>query len=293
VSIAAALRSTSEPRRPRGPKTASREIFRNRRASQGRSAAYRFVASRENAYAYEKSRQDRQSLQTDPIGYAGGMNLYRCVLNDPINLIDPLGLDEDDLVIPGFRPLSPMETFDGRSATQVLARGKLLSFRPSPRPPIKREKRNRRQCTPAAQYATQLNSQLGPAATGDLSERSTIASGVGSNWTHGDVWVGPPDGTHVTGTGSDTVIPGNARFFDFHTHTLGRDVDLFLSQKDMLQSNDYRRDFGNAYLGPYLGTHAGLFGPPWTSLGQVPVGGGRTEEMFSGTPVNCPPAPGG
>jgi RHS repeat-associated protein len=32
-------------------------------------------------------------LQTDPIGFAGGVNLYAYVLNDPVNWIDPLGLD--------------------------------------------------------------------------------------------------------------------------------------------------------------------------------------------------------
>ena len=34
-------------------------------------------------------------LQTDPIGYAAGMNLYGYVSSDPMNLRDPLGLDGD------------------------------------------------------------------------------------------------------------------------------------------------------------------------------------------------------
>lgn len=51
-------------------------------------------------------------MQTDPVGYGGdGPNLYAYVLNDPINLIDQLGLAEQDIVITGSRilPIDPVD----------------------------------------------------------------------------------------------------------------------------------------------------------------------------------------
>jgi RHS repeat-associated protein len=45
-------------------------------------------------------------LSEDPIGIAGGLNLYAYAAGDPINLRDPLGLDPDDCP-PGHMPAPP------------------------------------------------------------------------------------------------------------------------------------------------------------------------------------------
>ena len=43
-------------------------------------------------------------LQTDPIGYADGLNWYTYVGGDPVNGVDPLGLQGSDIVVTGDIP---------------------------------------------------------------------------------------------------------------------------------------------------------------------------------------------
>jgi RHS repeat-associated protein len=85
-------------------------------------------------------------LQTDPIGMAGGMNLYAYTDNDPVNLIDPLGLQETteapDLTVVALRGIEDMvNSMNANQASVLIARGALLArlsrLRPRNRFPLR------------------------------------------------------------------------------------------------------------------------------------------------------------
>ncbi len=96
-------------------------------------------------------------INQDPIGEAGGINLYGFVGNDPVNRVDPWGLTDewglpDELGAPGISPISivdPKDLAEGKDQARQLrdtviielatlplgGAGKARNLRNTPRPP--------------------------------------------------------------------------------------------------------------------------------------------------------------
>jgi len=78
--------------RARGPKCVSREKTR----TTGRAVFFidpqSRAASRQNAFRYDGSASGGLYIEADPIGLAGGLNIYSYVRGNPLTRADPMGL---------------------------------------------------------------------------------------------------------------------------------------------------------------------------------------------------------
>jgi len=89
----------------------ARIILYDENGKRGGGGSYRFAFTGQvhlinDVYDYKSRNYNARLsrfLQTDRIGYGGGMNLYAYVGNDPVNRRDPLGLDEVEIFVTGKR----------------------------------------------------------------------------------------------------------------------------------------------------------------------------------------------
>jgi len=89
------------------------------------------VQAEDNGLYYMRARyydaQIGRFISEDPIGFAGGINLYAYVGGNPVMLVDPSGLEATS--IPSFNPTKlSVGTFNGLNATRLSFESRVLAL---------------------------------------------------------------------------------------------------------------------------------------------------------------------
>jgi RHS repeat-associated protein len=209
-------------------------------------------------------------LQTDPVGYAAGSNLYAYVSNDPVGRTDPSGLE--DVLSAGCASYWCVEVTGEKSgwsggfggepgASRVDINGEIAGVGVDLKEAKEKDEDDDEeefeidaQCPGAA--ALGLHGRYGPFHYG-RPEYGAIMVLDGGTWRSATLLQGSVDRV-----GMSASIPSGASYFVWHSHTL----DNYYSFTDV--TDDLHKP-GN-FMGGYLSGPGGLYGPPWRRAGTLP-----------------------